>query len=389
MDKLLPGVRRGRRRGATASGGVHAAEAIRTTDTVAKTACPAGAGLHRRRHGQGRRHARPGPGHHARVLTTDADLTAQRARRGAARGHRRHLRPDRLRRLHVHQRHRAADGRAAPPASSPTTSDFAAALTEVCADLARQLIATPRAPPRTSRSRSSARRARPTRLDVARSSPATTCSSAPSTARTRTGAGCCPRSAPPTRTSSPRPLDVAINGVWVCRGGAPGDDRSKVDLTGKDITITVDLSAGPAQRDHSHQRPDRGLRARELGVLLMTTLSPAAGRRPPGGRHRQGGHADPGAALARPLPRRHRRGQVRRQRDDRRGAAGLRPGRRLPALRRAAPGRRARRRPADHRALDRPGIESEFTGGLRVTTPEAMDVVRMVLTGQVNGTSSA
>ena len=35
--------------------------------------------------------------------------------------------------------------------------------------------------------------------------------------------------------------------------------------------------------------------------------------------------------------------------------------------------------------LDRLGIESEFRGGLRVTTPEAMDVVRMVLTGQVSG----
>jgi acetylglutamate kinase len=33
--------------------------------------------------------------------------------------------------------------------------------------------------------------------------------------------------------------------------------------------------------------------------------------------------------------------------------------------------------------LARLGIESEFRGGLRVTTPEAMDVVRMVLTGQV------
>jgi len=33
--------------------------------------------------------------------------------------------------------------------------------------------------------------------------------------------------------------------------------------------------------------------------------------------------------------------------------------------------------------LKRLGIESEFKGGLRVTTPEAMDVVRMVLTGQV------
>ena len=34
--------------------------------------------------------------------------------------------------------------------------------------------------------------------------------------------------------------------------------------------------------------------------------------------------------------------------------------------------------------LARLGIESEFRGGLRVTTPESMDVVRMVLTGQVS-----
>jgi acetylglutamate kinase len=33
--------------------------------------------------------------------------------------------------------------------------------------------------------------------------------------------------------------------------------------------------------------------------------------------------------------------------------------------------------------LDRLGVQSTFRGGLRVTTPEAMDVVRMVLTGQV------
>jgi acetylglutamate kinase len=34
--------------------------------------------------------------------------------------------------------------------------------------------------------------------------------------------------------------------------------------------------------------------------------------------------------------------------------------------------------------LDRLGLASTFTAGLRVTTPEMMDVVRMVLTGQVN-----
>ena len=34
--------------------------------------------------------------------------------------------------------------------------------------------------------------------------------------------------------------------------------------------------------------------------------------------------------------------------------------------------------------LDRLGMQSTFKAGLRVTTPETMDVVRMVLTGQVN-----
>jgi len=43
----------------------------------------------------------------------------------------------------------------------------------------------------------------------------------------------------------PDRLNVAINGIWVCRHGAPGDERAKVDLKPKDVTITVDLSAGP------------------------------------------------------------------------------------------------------------------------------------------------
>nr|WP_253201987.1 acetylglutamate kinase [Subtercola sp. PAMC28395] len=40
--------------------------------------------------------------------------------------------------------------------------------------------------------------------------------------------------------------------------------------------------------------------------------------------------------------------------------------------------------PQISRMLDRLGIESEFRGGYRVTSPEAMDVVRMVLTGQIS-----
>ncbi len=44
----------------------------------------------------------------------------------------------------------------------------------------------------------------------------------------------------------PDALDVAVNGVWVCRGGAAAEDRSKVDLTGRAVSITVDLHAGSA-----------------------------------------------------------------------------------------------------------------------------------------------
>jgi glutamate N-acetyltransferase/amino-acid N-acetyltransferase len=43
----------------------------------------------------------------------------------------------------------------------------------------------------------------------------------------------------------PDQLNVAINGVWVCRNGAAAADRSLVDLRPRDVTITVDLAAGP------------------------------------------------------------------------------------------------------------------------------------------------
>jgi glutamate N-acetyltransferase/amino-acid N-acetyltransferase len=39
-------------------------------------------------------------------------------------------------------------------------------------------------------------------------------------------------------------LSVAMNGVWVCKQAAPGESRELVDLTGRDVIITVDLAAG-------------------------------------------------------------------------------------------------------------------------------------------------
>ncbi|MFF8841879.1 bifunctional glutamate N-acetyltransferase/amino-acid acetyltransferase ArgJ [Streptomyces sp. NPDC015127] len=44
----------------------------------------------------------------------------------------------------------------------------------------------------------------------------------------------------------PDRLDVAINDVWVCRDGAAGESRDKVDLSGRRIRVTVDLRSGDA-----------------------------------------------------------------------------------------------------------------------------------------------
>jgi glutamate N-acetyltransferase/amino-acid N-acetyltransferase len=45
----------------------------------------------------------------------------------------------------------------------------------------------------------------------------------------------------------PADLDVAMNGVWVCRSSTPAEDPSGVDLTGREVTVTIDLKAGDCQ----------------------------------------------------------------------------------------------------------------------------------------------
>lgn len=42
----------------------------------------------------------------------------------------------------------------------------------------------------------------------------------------------------------PDKVDVAINGVWICQGGAIGADRDLVDLSGRAVEIRVRLKAG-------------------------------------------------------------------------------------------------------------------------------------------------
>ena len=45
----------------------------------------------------------------------------------------------------------------------------------------------------------------------------------------------------------PDELDVAMNGIQICRGGAAGEPRDLVDLSGRDVHVLVDLHAGPSE----------------------------------------------------------------------------------------------------------------------------------------------
>jgi glutamate N-acetyltransferase / amino-acid N-acetyltransferase len=267
MDRLLPGVDAAAAE-ASRSGGPAAADAIRTTDTVVKIAfrrggaasggAPPGRGAP-----GGRAPGGGGPGGYTIggmakgagmvapslatmlcVLTTDADLPAaelDRALRRAAA-----VTFDRL----------DTDGcmstndtvlLLASGASGvrPEPGEFAGQLTAVCADLARQLqldaegagkaIAVEVVGAASERDAVTVGRA------VARSA-LLKCAIAgedPNWGRVLAAAGTTDAVFEPDR------LNVAINGIWVCRNGYAADDRAKVDLRPRDVTITIDLAAGP------------------------------------------------------------------------------------------------------------------------------------------------
>jgi glutamate N-acetyltransferase/amino-acid N-acetyltransferase len=50
-----------------------------------------------------------------------------------------------------------------------------------------------------------------------------------------------------TAAFDPADLDVAMNGVWVCRRSAPAEDKALVDLSPRQVSVTVDLKAGDAE----------------------------------------------------------------------------------------------------------------------------------------------
>ena len=256
MDKLLPGVDAAVAE-ADRAGGVHAADAIRTTDTVVKIAFrrdPASPGGRPpgapREQGyviggmaKGAGMLAPSLATMLCVLTTDADLSPAEldsALRSATA-----LTFDRL----------DTDGcmstndtvllmASGASGAKPDHRDFTRVLTEVCADLARQLQLDAEGASKMVTIEVVGAASEDDAVTVGRSVARNNllkCAIAgadPNWGRVLSAVGTTDAAFDPDR------LNVAMNGIWVCRGGAAGEDRAKVDLSGRDVTITVDLSAG-------------------------------------------------------------------------------------------------------------------------------------------------
>ncbi len=244
MGALLPGVDAAV---ATLSraGGLAAADAIRTTDTVVKIAFRKAGGFTVGGMAKGAGMLAPTLATMLCVLTTDADLPP-----GELDGVLRAAVATTFERVDTDGCMSTNDTvlLLASGASGvrPATADFAAVVTAVCADLARQLVADAEGATKmvtvevigaaTEADALTAARA------VARSNllKCALTGGDPNWGRVVAAVGTT------AAVFDPDQLNVAINGVWVCKGGSAGEDRAKADLRGRDVAITVDLCAGSA-----------------------------------------------------------------------------------------------------------------------------------------------
>jgi glutamate N-acetyltransferase/amino-acid N-acetyltransferase len=244
MDKLLPGVDAAVAE-ASRAGGLAAADAIRTTDTVVKIAFRRGRGGYTiGGMAKGAGMLAPALATMLCVLTTDADLPP--AELDAALRSATAVTFDRLDTDGCMSTNDTVLLLASGAAGvTPAGADFVMTLTEVCADLARQLQLD---------AEGAEKMITIEVVGAASEADAVTAGRAvarnnllkcaiggedPNWGRVLSAVGTTDAVFEPGR------LNVAINGIWVCRHGAAGDERSKVDLKPKDVTITVDLSAGP------------------------------------------------------------------------------------------------------------------------------------------------
>ncbi|MGW7415255.1 bifunctional glutamate N-acetyltransferase/amino-acid acetyltransferase ArgJ [Streptomyces sp. NPDC054863] len=242
MDKLLPGIEKAAAELST-RGGEKAAIAIKTTDSVHKTAVAEGDGWVVGGMAKGAGMLAPGLATMLVVLTTDADLEASaldRALRDATR-----QTFDRV----------DSDGcmstndtvlLLASGASriAPEYDEFAAAVRTVCDDLARQLIGDAEGASKDIRIEVINAATEDDAVEVGRSIARNNLLKCalhgedPNWGRVLSAIGT-------TKAAfDPDALGVAINGVWVCRKGSVGDDRDLVDMRYREIKITADLAEG-------------------------------------------------------------------------------------------------------------------------------------------------
>lgn len=129
---------------------------------------------------------------------------------------------------------------------SPDPASFTDAVTQVCADLAQQLIGDAEG---ASKDIDITVRGAATEADALEAARAVSRSNLlkcaihgedPNWGRILSAVGTT------SAAFEPDQVDVAINDVWVCRSGGVGDSRDLVDMSGRLVRIVVDLGAGDA-----------------------------------------------------------------------------------------------------------------------------------------------
>ncbi|HEV2636677.1 MAG TPA: bifunctional glutamate N-acetyltransferase/amino-acid acetyltransferase ArgJ [Actinocrinis sp.] len=244
MDTLLKGLT-GAAEALSGHGGADAAEAIRTTDTVAKTAVVTRDGYTVGGMIKGAGMLAPGLATMLCVLTTDADVPAavlDGALRAATASTLDRIDSDGCMSTNdtVILMASGASGVAAEPAG------FAETVTAVCADLARQLIADAEGATKEIEIAVVNAADEADGLEVARSIARNNLFKCAMYGEDANWGRVLSAVGTTKAAFDPDQLAVAINGVWVCRDGAAGEDRSLCDLSGRHVTVTVDLKAGPA-----------------------------------------------------------------------------------------------------------------------------------------------
>jgi glutamate N-acetyltransferase / amino-acid N-acetyltransferase len=127
---------------------------------------------------------------------------------------------------------------------TPTAEDFTAALTQACTDLAMQLLSDAEGSDHdiaiTVLGAASTDDAVEVGRSIARSNlfKAAVFGKDPNWGRVLASIGTT------SAAFDPLDLDVAMNGVWVCRESTPHEDPAGVDLSGREVTVTVDLKSG-------------------------------------------------------------------------------------------------------------------------------------------------